>query len=107
MGDRSGMSISADSPSDETLNQGSLALLLRRQYEFPFGINIVQFSIFFNLLCLSVTTSGQGTVQVDISQLSQSAGGVVVTTAAGDNNQIAAVAGDSIVYFADESNSSK
>ena len=32
----SGMSISADSPSDETLNQGPLALLLRRQYEFPF-----------------------------------------------------------------------
>ena len=24
----------------------SLALLLRRQYEFPFGINIVQFSMF-------------------------------------------------------------
>ena len=41
------MSISADSPSDETLNRGPLALLLRRQYEFPFGINIVQFSIFF------------------------------------------------------------
>ena len=33
------MSISADSPSDETLNRGPLALLLRRQYEFPFGIN--------------------------------------------------------------------
>ena len=48
MGDRCGMSISADSPSDETLNRGPLALLLRRQYEFPFGINIVQFSIFFN-----------------------------------------------------------
>ena len=46
MGDRSGMSISAESPSDETLNQGSLALLLRRQYEFPFGINIEQFSLF-------------------------------------------------------------
>ena len=45
MGDHSGMSISADSPSDETLNRGPLALLLRRQYEFPFGINIVQFSI--------------------------------------------------------------
>ena len=44
VGDRSGMSISADSPSDETLNRGPLALLLRRQYEFPFGINIVQFS---------------------------------------------------------------
>ena len=45
MGVRSGMSISADSPLDETLNRGPLALLLRRQYEFPFGINIVQFSI--------------------------------------------------------------
>ena len=40
------MPISVDSPSDETLNQGPLALLLQRQYEFPFGINIVQFSIF-------------------------------------------------------------
>ena len=49
MGDRSGMSISADSPSDETLNRGPLALLLRRQYEFLFGINIVQFSFFFFL----------------------------------------------------------
>ena len=47
MGDRSGMSISADSPSDETLNRGPLALLLRRQYEFPYGIDIVQFSFFF------------------------------------------------------------
>ena len=35
-------------PSDETLNRGPLALLLRRQYEIPFGINIglMQFSIF-------------------------------------------------------------
>ena len=41
------MSISADSPSDETLNRGPLALLLRRQYEFLLGINIVKFSIFF------------------------------------------------------------
>ena len=49
MGDRSGMSISADSPSDETLNRGLLALLLRRQYEFPSGINIVQFSFSFSL----------------------------------------------------------
>ena len=45
MGDRSGMSISADSPSDETLNWGPLVLLLRRQYEFPFALIIVQFSI--------------------------------------------------------------
>ena len=41
------MSISADSPLDETLNQGPLALLLRQQYEFPSGIEIVQFSFFF------------------------------------------------------------
>ena len=55
MGDRCGMSISVDSPSDETLNRGPLALLLRRQYEFPFGINIVQFSIFnFQLTTPSV-----------------------------------------------------
>ena len=46
MGDRCGMSISADSPLDEILNQGPLVPLLRRQYEFPLGINIVQFSIF-------------------------------------------------------------
>ena len=47
MGDSStsSMSISADSSSDETLNRGPKALLLRRQYEFSFGINIVQFSI--------------------------------------------------------------
>ena len=31
--------------ADETLNWGPLALLLRQQYEFPFGINTVQFSI--------------------------------------------------------------
>ena len=49
MDDCSGMSISADSPSGETLNQGTLALFLRRQFEFPFGINIVQFSIFFSI----------------------------------------------------------
>ena len=46
MGDRISMPISTDSPSDETLNRGPLALLLRRQYEFPFGIDIVQLSIF-------------------------------------------------------------
>ena len=48
MGDRISMSISADSPLDVTLNRGPLALLLRRQNEFSFGINIVKFSIFFN-----------------------------------------------------------
>ena len=52
MGDCISMSISADSPSDETLNRGPLALLLRRQYEFHFGINIAQFPI-FNHCCLS------------------------------------------------------
>ena len=41
------MSISVDSSSDETSNQGLLALLLRRQYELPFGIDIVQFLFFF------------------------------------------------------------
>ena len=53
MGDRSGMSISADSPSDETLNRGPRVLLLGRQYEFPFGINIVPFSFFFVRTCIS------------------------------------------------------
>ena len=43
MGDRMGMSISADSPTEETLNRGALTLLLRRQYEFPFWIDIVHF----------------------------------------------------------------
>ena len=38
-----------EDPSDETLNRGPLALLLRRQYEFPFGINKVQFSFSFSL----------------------------------------------------------
>ena len=37
MGDRISMSISVDSPSVETLNRGPMALLLRRQYEFPFA----------------------------------------------------------------------
>ena len=46
--DRSnGMSISADSPSDETLNRGPLALLLRRLYGFPFENYILQFSFSF------------------------------------------------------------
>ena len=45
MGDRSSMSITADSPSGETLKQGPLALLLRRQYEFPFRNKIF---FFFN-----------------------------------------------------------
>ena len=45
MGDHISMSISVDSHSDETLNQSPLALLLRQQYEFPFGIDIVQFII--------------------------------------------------------------
>ena len=50
MGDRSIMSISGDSPSDETFNGGPLALLLLQQYQFPFGINIVQFSYFFQVV---------------------------------------------------------
>ena len=52
MGDRISLSIFVDSPSDETLNRCPLALLLRLQYELPFGINIVQISLFFNLTCL-------------------------------------------------------
>ena len=36
-------------------NRGPLALLLQRQYEFPFGINIVRYSIFFfNFFFLTV-----------------------------------------------------
>ena len=46
IGDRISISISGDNRSDETLKLMSLALLLRRKYEFPFGINLVQFSIF-------------------------------------------------------------
>ena len=41
------MSVSVDSPLDETLNRDPLVLLLRQQYEFSFGIDIVQFSTFF------------------------------------------------------------
>ena len=48
MGDSISMLTSVDSALDETLNWGPLALLLRRQYEFPFGINTVQFSFFFH-----------------------------------------------------------
>ena len=47
MGDCISMSISIDSPSEETLNRGPLVLLLWRLYEFHFGINIVQFSFSF------------------------------------------------------------
>ena len=35
--------VSVDSLLDETLNRSPLALLYRRHYEFPSGINIVQF----------------------------------------------------------------
>ena len=63
MGDRCGMSISADSPLDETLNLGPLALLLRRQYEFPFGINTVQFSIFFSMYFRGELSTGSYAVQ--------------------------------------------
>ena len=47
MGDHIIMSISVDRPSDETLNRGPL--VLRRQYEFSIGIDIVQFSFFIFL----------------------------------------------------------
>ena len=46
VGDRISMSISVNSSLDETLKWDPLALLMRQQYEFPFGINVVQFSIF-------------------------------------------------------------
>ena len=52
MDDRISISISVDSPSDETLNRDPLALLLRRQYEFPFEIDKVQFPFFFNFSIL-------------------------------------------------------
>ena len=51
MVDSIGMSLSVDSPSDETLNQGPLTLLLGRRYEFLFRINIVQFSFFSMGMC--------------------------------------------------------
>ena len=41
------MLISGDSLSTETINRGPLALLLRRQYEFPSVINTVQFLFLF------------------------------------------------------------
>ena len=45
------------SPSDETLNRDFLALLLWRQYEFPSGINIVQFSfLFFPIVAFRIVT---------------------------------------------------
>ena len=55
MGDRSGMSISADSASDETLNRGPLALLLRRQYEFPFdAYSAIFIFVFIFILCCTM-----------------------------------------------------
>ena len=50
MGDHISMSISVDSPPDETLNRGPLALLLQRQYEFPSEIDIVQFQFSFDFV---------------------------------------------------------
>ena len=47
MGYHFSKSISVDSPLNDTLNRGPLVQLLRRQYEFPFGINIVQFSFLY------------------------------------------------------------
>ena len=40
-GEHNSISISFDSPLDETFNGGPLALLLRRQYEFPFGVIVL------------------------------------------------------------------
>ena len=44
----------------ETLNRGPLALLLQRQNEFPFGINIEQFS--FSFFKLRTDSPGPGQV---------------------------------------------
>ena len=54
MGDRSDMSIFADSPLDEILNRGPLALLLRRQYEFPFGIKYSAIFIFIFIFIFNI-----------------------------------------------------
>ena len=59
MGDRIRLSISVDSPSDETDNRGLWRISMRRQYEFPFGINIMQFTIkFFNGLMDDLKING-------------------------------------------------
>ena len=57
MCDRSGMSVSADSPSDEILNRGPMALLMRRQYEYPFGIDLVQSQFHNSIWSLGTTSS--------------------------------------------------
>ena len=51
------MSISVNSPIDETLNRGPPALLLRRLYEFPFGIDKVQFSMLSGLSLMHFLTA--------------------------------------------------
>ena len=67
MGDRSGMSISTDSPLDETLNRGPLVLLLLRQYEFSFGISLVQF--FFHLIVSACYQGCTGVLLRDLQNL--------------------------------------
>ena len=59
---------SVDSPSDETLNRGPLSLLLWRQYEFHFGINLVQFSFifFFQSEYQALTLADQFDYPIDI-----------------------------------------
>ena len=49
MCDRCGMSISADSPTDETLNQGPPGTALWRLYEFPLGLISCNFYIHYHL----------------------------------------------------------
>ena len=53
IGEHISMSISVDSPSKKTLNRRPLVLLLRRPYELPCWIDIVQFSIFNFALLMS------------------------------------------------------
>ena len=72
MGDRCGMSISADSPLDETLNRGPLALLFRRQYEFPFWINIVQFSFSFFIFRVNELTMLNEKLKIQLEERDKS-----------------------------------
>ena len=62
MGDRMtmSMSISADSLSDVTSNRGPLALLLRRQYEFPLrNYQIFNFQVFDKRLPVGIVVTSR------------------------------------------------
>ena len=51
------INISVDWLSDEALNRGPLVLLLRRQYEFLFVVNLVQFPFSYRYIALAQETS--------------------------------------------------